>query len=108
MNTIMMLKICRLLPDMYIMIAFIGRAFAGASASSHAFLSLSVSVAVDTGEAGEEAEEVSLLRVLEEERWRRGGVSEVGGDRRGGEGWGWEEILLWRRSPGDRGCWAGF
>lgn len=39
-------KTCRLLPDMYIMIAFMGSAFAGASASSHAFFSLSMSVAV--------------------------------------------------------------
>lgn len=43
-NTIMMLKICRLFPDMYIMIAFIGTCFDGARATSQAFLSFSVSV----------------------------------------------------------------
>jgi hypothetical protein len=44
MKTIMMLKICKLLPDMYIMIAFMGSCFEGASAISQAFFSLSASV----------------------------------------------------------------
>ena len=44
MNTIMMLNICRELPVMYIPIAFIGSCLAGASANSHAFLSLRVSI----------------------------------------------------------------
>lgn len=44
-----MLKICNELPDMYIMIAFMGRALAGASANSHDFLSLSVSVSAVVG-----------------------------------------------------------
>ena len=43
-KTIMMLKIWSELPDMYIIIAFIGSAFAGARASSHDFLILRVSV----------------------------------------------------------------
>ncbi len=47
MNTIMMLKICRLFPDMYIMTAFIGIALAGAMAISHAFLTFKVSVSSD-------------------------------------------------------------
>ena len=57
----MMLNICSELPDMYIMIAFIGIDFAGAIASSHAFLSLSVSVSSVVGG----------LRTgcFEEERW---------------------------------------
>jgi hypothetical protein len=38
MAVIMIEKICRELPDMYIMIAFMGIAFAGARAISHAFL----------------------------------------------------------------------
>ena len=45
----MMLNICRELPDMYIMIAFMGKALAGAKASSQAFLSLSVSVSAVVG-----------------------------------------------------------
>lgn len=49
MKTIMMLKICSELPDMYIMMAFIGSALAGASASSHAFLIFSVSVSSGVG-----------------------------------------------------------
>lgn len=49
MKTIMMLKIWRELPDMYIMIAFMGSAFAGARASSHDFLILSVSVSSGVG-----------------------------------------------------------
>ena len=44
-----MLKICKELPDMYIIIAFIGRALAGARASSHDFLSLRVSVSAVVG-----------------------------------------------------------
>ena len=49
MKTIMMLKICSELPDMYIMMAFIGRDFAGASAISQDFSSLSVSVSARVG-----------------------------------------------------------
>ena len=44
-----MLKICSELPDMYIIIAFMGRALAGARANSHDFLSLSVSVSAVVG-----------------------------------------------------------
>ena len=40
----MMLKIWSELPDMYIMIAFMGSAFAGAKATSQAFFTLSMSV----------------------------------------------------------------
>lgn len=43
MNTIMMLNICSELPDMYIMIAVIGRFLMGPRATSHAFFTLSVS-----------------------------------------------------------------
>ena len=49
MKTIMMLKICSVLPDMYIIIAFIGRDFAGAMATSQAFFSFSVSVSSVVG-----------------------------------------------------------
>ena len=49
MKTIMMLNICSELPDMYIMIAFMGKALAGARASSHDFFSLSVSVSAVVG-----------------------------------------------------------
>ena len=49
MKTIMMLKICSELPDMYIIIAFMGSALAGAKATSHDFLSLRVSVSVVVG-----------------------------------------------------------
>lgn len=45
----MMLKIWRELPDMYIMIAFMGSAFAGARASSQDFFILSVSVSSGLG-----------------------------------------------------------
>ena len=48
-HTIMMLKICSELPDMYIMMAFIGSCLAGASASSQAFFSFSVSVSSADG-----------------------------------------------------------
>lgn len=41
-----MLNICRELPDIYIMIAVIGNCLTGASATSHAFLSFSVSISV--------------------------------------------------------------
>lgn len=53
----MMLNICRLLLDIYIMIAFIGICFEGARASSHAFFNLraSVSAAFAEGEEGEVA-----------------------------------------------------
>ena len=49
MKTIIMLNICKVFPDIYIIIAFIGRALAGARASSHDFFSLSVSVSSVVG-----------------------------------------------------------
>ena len=49
MKTIIMLNICSELPDMYIMIAFMGKALAGARASSQDFFSLSVSVSAVVG-----------------------------------------------------------
>ena len=49
MNTIMILKIWRLLPDMYIMMAFMGSDFTGARAISHDFLSFRVSVSSGVG-----------------------------------------------------------
>ena len=49
MKTIMILNICSELPDMYIMIAFMGSCLAGASASSHDFLSFRVSVSSVVG-----------------------------------------------------------
>lgn len=50
MNTIMMLKICSELPDIYIMMAFMGSDFAGARATSHAFFIFRVSIS--SGEEG--------------------------------------------------------
>lgn len=44
-----MLNICKELPDMYIIIAFMGRALAGARASSQDFFSLRVSVSARVG-----------------------------------------------------------
>ncbi len=44
-----MLKIWSELPDMYIIIAFMGRALAGARASSQDFFSLRVSVSARVG-----------------------------------------------------------
>lgn len=65
-KTIMILKICSELPDMYIMIAFMGSCLAGARASSHDFLSFSVSVSSVVGALrGCCFEEVA-------ERWRHG------------------------------------
>lgn len=49
MTVIMMEKIWSVLPDMYIIIAFIGIDFAGARASSHAFLRNRSSVSVGVG-----------------------------------------------------------
>ena len=49
MKTIIMLNICSVLPDMYIMIAFMGKALAGARASSQDFFSFSVSVSAVVG-----------------------------------------------------------
>ena len=49
MKTIIMEKIWRLLPDMYIMIAFIGICFAGAKATSQDFLILRMSVSSGDG-----------------------------------------------------------
>lgn len=48
-NTIIMLNICSELPDMYIMMAFIGSCFAGAMASSQDFLIFNVSVSALVG-----------------------------------------------------------
>ena len=48
-KTIMMLKICSVLPDMYIMIAFMGICLAGARAISQDFLSFSTSVSSVVG-----------------------------------------------------------
>lgn len=48
-KTIIILKTCRELPDMYIMIAFIGSCFAGARATSHDFLILRMSVSSGVG-----------------------------------------------------------
>ena len=45
----MMLKIWSVLPDMYIIIAFMGSALAGAKASSHDFFSFSWSVSARVG-----------------------------------------------------------
>lgn len=44
MKTIMMLKICRLFPDMYIIMPFMGSCLAGARAISHDFLTFKASV----------------------------------------------------------------
>ena len=65
MKTIMIEKICSELPDMYIMMAFMGMAFAGARAMSHDFLSLSVSVAsaVGTGLVVDVAWEVRVFEL---------------------------------------------
>lgn len=52
----MILKICRLLPDMYIIIAVMGSCFTGAKATSHAFFSLRVSICAVVG--GARADEV--------------------------------------------------
>ena len=49
MKTIMMLNIWSVLPDMYIMIAFMGKALAGARASSQDFFSFNVSVSAVVG-----------------------------------------------------------
>ena len=49
MPTIIILKICNELPDMYIMIAVMGSCLTGASATSQAFLSLRVSVSSVVG-----------------------------------------------------------
>ena len=45
----MILKICRVLPDMYIMIAFMGSCLAGARAISQDFFNLSLSVSSAEG-----------------------------------------------------------
>lgn len=49
MKTIMMLKICSELPDMYIMMAVMGRPLTGPRATSQAFLTLSVSLSSAEG-----------------------------------------------------------
>lgn len=48
-KTIMILKIWRELPDMYIMMAVMGRPLTGASATSQAFLSFKVSISAVVG-----------------------------------------------------------
>ena len=48
-KTIIMLKICNELPDMYIIIAFMGSDLAGAMATSQAFFTFSVSVSSGVG-----------------------------------------------------------
>ena len=45
----MMLKICSVFPDMYIIIAFIGSALAGAKAISHDFFNFNWSVSATVG-----------------------------------------------------------
>lgn len=64
----MMLKIWSVLPDMYIIIAFMGRDLAGARAISQDFFNLSVSVSARAG--GERADFWSddLLLLLLDER----------------------------------------
>jgi hypothetical protein len=49
MKTIMMLNICNEFPDMYIMMAVMGKLLMGAKATSHAFLSFSVSISSGVG-----------------------------------------------------------
>lgn len=49
MKTIMMEKICSELPDMYIMIAFMGRDLAGARATSQDFFIFRMSVSSAVG-----------------------------------------------------------
>jgi hypothetical protein len=49
MKTIMMLKICNELPDMYIMMPVMGRLLTGARATSQAFFSFSLSVSSGVG-----------------------------------------------------------
>lgn len=48
-NTMKMLKICSELPVIHMPTAFMGNCFAGAMASSQAFLSLSVSISSGVG-----------------------------------------------------------
>ena len=66
MNTIMMLKIWSVLPDMYIMIMFIGRALAGARASSQDFFRLRGAVSSVVGGLRGGAEGLE-----ERVRWKR-------------------------------------
>ena len=68
MKTIIMLKICNELPDMYIIIAFMGRALAGARASSHDFLSLRVSVSAVVGGFRAGVLEEDVERCLESQK----------------------------------------
>jgi hypothetical protein len=65
MNTIMMEKICNPLPVMYMPIAFIGSCLAGPIASSHAFLTLSVSVSSGVGALAIGEEGLALERDLD-------------------------------------------
>lgn len=65
MNTIIMLNICSELPVMYIPMAFMGSCFAGARASSQAFLSLRVSIS--SGEGGLRGVAALALEDLERE-----------------------------------------
>ena len=75
-----MLNICSELPDMYIMIAFMGKALAGASASSQDFFSLSVSVSAVVGglRAGVLDEGVVRCDLCYERSERREGVQKCG------------------------------
>ena len=79
MKTIIMLNICSVLPDMYIMIAFMGKALAGARASSQDFFSFSGGVAAVGGGWG-----VGVLDEVVVRCERR--QSKVGGDRGSGRG----------------------
>jgi hypothetical protein len=65
MNTIMMEKICNELPVMYMPIAFIGSCLAGPIASSHAFLTFSVSVSSGVGALVTGEEELAFERDLD-------------------------------------------
>ena len=59
----MMLNICNELPDMYIMMAFMGSCFAGAMASSQDFLIFRVSVSAVVGG-------LRAVMGLDDWRWR--------------------------------------
>jgi hypothetical protein len=78
--TIMILKIWRELPDMYIIIAFMGMDFAGAKATSQAFFSLRRAVSCGVGGMRVDSLEGPSF-------WRREGVS-TGGESAGCEEWG--------------------
>lgn len=93
-----MLKICSVLPDIYIMIAFMGMDFAGARASSQAFLRKSSSVSMGVGAGvgllpgfckwGELAVVVEWGGGEGEKYGLVGGVAEAGGVGGGAGGFG--------------------